>query len=132
MAPPRSLATSLGGLTIAAEKEPKADMVFAAICQALDAGIDDAGRALSELAAGDAALEGFAADAVKFAGKAVASGGKGDPGPQAVAAADLANVLAGFGFAAAAVGRACSQVFFTALLASTQPTLSRLPCAARC
>ena len=39
---PRSLATSLGGLTIAAEKEPKADMVFAAICQALDAGIDDA------------------------------------------------------------------------------------------
>ena len=48
-----------------------------------DAGIDDAGRALSELAAGDAALEGFAADAVKFAGKAVASGGKGDPGPQA-------------------------------------------------
>ena len=41
---PRSLATSLGGLTIAAEKEPKADMVFAAICQALDAGIDDATR----------------------------------------------------------------------------------------
>ena len=70
-----------------------------------DAGIDDAGRALSELAAGDAALEGFAADAVKFAGKAVASGGKGDPGPQAVAATDLANVLADFGFAAAAVER---------------------------
>ena len=70
-----------------------------------DAGIDDAGRALSELAAGDAALEGFAADAVKYAGKAVASGGKGDPGPQAVAATDLANVLADFGFAAAAVER---------------------------
>jgi len=57
------------------------------------------------LAAGDAALEGYAADAVKFAGKAVASGGKGDPGPQAVAATDLANVLADFGFAAAAVER---------------------------
>ena len=70
-----------------------------------DAGIDDAGRALSELAAGDAALEGIAAQAVKFAGKAVASGGKGDPGPQAVATTDLANVLADFGFAAAAVER---------------------------